>query len=535
MDLSVLIVDDERWMRDTIEKSIDWELYGIRVAGKAVDGLQAYDMILALRPDIVLADIKMPGMDGIDLLRRVKENGMAPAFIFFSGYDRFEYAKDAVNLGAMGYILKPVDEHELLGILLKAKEHIESERQKSEAKTKLVDLSERENDRKKTEYIRRLLDGMNIGISGFQNTGLLFASNYFSVVLLEIDNYSDFEKTDTFKKGDKLKLALSTLCSDYFESEGIRMFADNSRKGFEILLNPVIPYESAEQHKLIEICEKIINTFKTSMGYSVTIGIGRAVSEIESIHLSYRKAVKALEHKILFGGGRVIEYRDIFDNGIRTIILDRRMEKDILESFEKTDFTISQKIIEQVAALINIEGFTIDDLREFNYNLIELVYRILNKAGISTETHCINAHLLYDELNRCEVIVELYKKYSLFINDCLQLVSNRNLNYYKKLADNIKKYIHDNYAKDISLESVAQDQAFHPNYISRIFKEEFGENFIDYLTNYRIAIARDLLKDIRNNVSDVSGMVGYSNPKYFSKVFKKITGITPMEYIGKNK
>lgn len=535
MGLSVLIVDDERWMRDTIEKSVDWEQYGFKVAGKANDGLQAYDMILEARPDIVLADIKMPGMDGIALLKRVRENGMEPAFIFFSGYDRFEYAKDAINLGAMGYILKPVDERELLSTLLKAKEHIESERQKSEAKMKLADFSEQEKDRKKTEFINKLMEGISIDNVSFQSISLKFVSDFFVVASLEIDRYSELIKTGASEKAAKLKLALSTICVDYFESTGIRVFAVDSGMGIKVLLNPGTSCEGTEKQKVIETFEKIINTFKTGMGCSVTIGIGSEVSGRERIHESCRKSGKALEYKLLSGGSRIIEYRDIFENGIKTVILDSRMEKEVADGFEKSDFAMSERIIGRVKELMKTTNLSMDDVRGFNYSLIELVYRMLNKYDISTENHCSNPHILYDEMNRCEAMEELFEKYSRFIKESMQMVSDRSLNYYKKLADNIKKYIHQHYAEDISLESVAHELAFHPNYISRIFKEEFGENFIDYLTNYRINIARELLRGTRHNVSDIAKMAGYRNPKYFSKVFKKVTGITPVEYIGKNK
>ena len=118
----------------------------------------------------------------------------------------------------------------------------------------------------------------------------------------------------------------------------------------------------------------------------------------------------------------------------------------------------------------------------------------------------------------------------------MQLLTDRGLNYYKKLADSVKRYIHEHYAENIGLESVASELAFHPNYISRIFKEEFEVNFIDYLTEYRITEAKELLRgDIKHNVNEIAGMVGYSNAKYFSKVFKKMVGVTPAEYIEKNR
>jgi two-component system, response regulator YesN len=536
MGLSVLIVDDERWMRDTIAKSIDWEKHGLRVAGKASDGLQAYDLILELKPDIVLADIKMPGMDGITLLKRLKENGIELAMIFFSGYDSFEYAKDAINLGAMGYILKPVDERELLRMLLKAKEHLESERQRGEEKMHFADLSDRERDRKKAEYISGLLDGTVFAESNSNIPELEFVADSFMVISLEIDKYSELQRDAAVEKGSKLKLALGTICMDYFETTDINVFAVNTLKGVEILLNTQNCIEESNRGKVIETCERIINAFKLNMGCSITIGIGIAVTGKERIHESGMTSLKALGYKLLAGMGRVIDYRDVYESNISTVILDNRLEREIVESFEKYDFTVSDRIIERIKALMKASRLSVEDIRMFNYSLIELLYRLMNKSGLPTGNHCSNPHLVYDDMNRCENMEELFGKYTGFVNESLQLVSDRNLNYYKKLADNIKKFIHEHYKENISLESVAHELAFHPNYISRIFKEEFGENFIDYLTNYRIAVAKELLRDqMRHNVFEVAGMVGYSNPKYFSKVFKKVVGVTPAEYIGKNR
>jgi two-component system, response regulator YesN len=536
MSLGVLIADDESWMRDTIAKYIDWEQYGLRVVGKAIDGLQAYDMILELKPDIVLADIKMPGMDGITLLKRLKENGKEPAFIFFSGYDRFEYAKDAINLGAIGYILKPVDERELLRKLIEAKEHIISEKQRNEEKMQFADLSERVRDNKKTEYISLLLEGTAFDVSNYRNLGTEFVSDYFMVISAEIDRYMEIQKDAAVERDYTLKLALSNVCMDYLEMAGFKVFETNTQKGVVILLNTMNPCEDENRQKVIETCERIIRTFKANMGSSITVGIGTAITGKERIQESRRTSCKALEFKLLAGMGRAIDYGNIYESRVSTVILDNHMEKEVTESFEKSDFTISEKVINRVRKLTETSRLSLDDIRRFNYSFIELVYRLLNKFGVQTGNYCINPHLVYDDMNRCEDLEELFGKYIRFVNESLQLISDRSLNYYKKLADSVKKYIHEHYTENISLESMSQELTFHPNYISRIFKEEFGENFIDYLTNHRIEVAKELLRnDKRLNVFDIADRVGYSNPKYFSKVFKKVVGVTPVEYIKKSK
>lgn len=533
MTLNVLIADDERWMRDTIAKSIDWDEYGFRILGKASDGLQAYEMILEQKPDIVLADIKMPGMDGITLLKRLKENGVETVFIFFSGYDKFEYAKDAINLGAMGYLLKPVDENELLTMLLKAKKYIEFEKQSREGKIQLVDLSERELDRKKAEVIRRLFEGSEFYDNTPQSIGIELVSDYFLVISLEIEGRVEIDNGDALKKTAQGTLALNTMCLDYFERAGMKTFVLNAQMGVEVLLNLKNFHEGSNQQKIIDTCEEIINTFRINIGQLVSIGIGYEVNGKQYIRESHRASLKALEQKLILGMGRVIDYKNVCINNINTVILDSTMEKKIIESFEKSDFTIADEIIEVVKTLMKSTVICVDDIKSFNYSLIELIYRLMNKSGIQTEKYCRNPHLLCDELNRCIDMVELFKEYQKLINESIQLVSDRKLNYYKKLADSVKKYIHEHYREDLSLESVATELSFHPNYISKIFKNEFKETFIDYVTNYRIELSKDLLKDIRNNVFDVADMVGYRNPKYFSKVFKKITGVTPVEYIRK--
>lgn len=535
MVLSVLIVDDERWMRDTIAKSIDWEQYGLRVVGKASDGLQAHDMIMALKPDIVLADIKMPGMDGITLLRRLRENGMEPVFIFFSGYDSFQYAKDAINLGAMGYISKPVDERELLKTVLKAKEHIKYERENIEEKMHFADLSVREKDRRKTEYIERLLDGTAFEENYSQIPLLDFVSDCFMVIAVEIDRYGELQRTSA-DKCPQLKLALGTICMDFFEINNTNVFPVNTKNGVVIVLNTNELSGDGYYKTLSETCERLIKVFKLNMGSSITIGIGFPVTGKERIHETYKASVKALEYKLLAGMGRVIGFRDIFKSKISTVILDDKLEKSIVAGFEIYDFKLTDRIIEYVKALMNTTRLSIDDIKTFNYSLIELVYRLMNKAGIQTGNYCSNPHLVYDEMNRCEDMEELFGKYSVLINESMQMLTDRGLNYYKKLADSVKRYIHEHYSENIGLESVSGALAFHPNYISRIFKEEFGVNFIDYLTDYRITEAKELLRgDVKHNVSEIAGMVGYNNAKYFSKVFKKTVGVTPAEYIEKNR
>ena len=535
--ITVLVVDDEKWARDEIVSSVNWEAHGFRLLSEAGDGIEALTLIRQLNPDIVLADIQIPGIDGIELLRRSRESGNACVFIYFSGFDRFEYAKSAVNLGAIGYILKPVDEKELLELLLKAKELIEEERKKTQSHKLLMDLTADTLRKQRSEFIRRILQQAAVpgeDLAGqLQTLDMRLAGAGFTAFSCEIDRYprvlEKYGKDQVRQYGRKLQ----ELFHQMLAGAGVHFYLDASDKGVDGVIN-YCSGDMAARKNLLEACEKIIEVFaKEPPGLTVTIGIGKEVTGLENIHASFVNAGEGLERRIIAGGCRVIEPGPEISLKIKTVILDPPMLRDITECLEKGGPELADRIVGRVKERIQSGGITVGDIRSFNYHFVEAVFNLLVKVGGSPEELLGNPRVLCDEMDLCEDADSLAEKINATLQAGIGFVKEFNQNYHNKLLGSVKKYIDAHYMKDISLESIAQEFKFHPNYLSKLFKEETGQNFIEYLTFIRISKGKELLADLRHNVLDVALMVGYKDAKYFTKVFKKVVGVTPSEYIGK--
>lgn len=534
--ITVLVADDEKWMRDELSSSIDWESQGFKLLGEAGDGLEALEMIRQLKPDIVLADIQMPGLDGIELFRRVKDTGLNCAFIYFSGHDRFEYAKNAVNLGALGYILKPVDEKELLELLGKAKAFVIEERNKRLSDAKLADLSSHVIQQRQKEFLDNILHNRINSPEEIKETvrklELRLHGSLFTLFSCRIDGFRFLSDSGMAQSPEELKKTLSRLISDILRKNGFHFYPVDLEEGIVAIVN----YSSADgsvRKEILHSCSRISASFEGVAGTTVTIGVGNEVSGIESIQKSFSESGRAAENRLVFGKGRVIDISQISKNMIQTIILDTALRNIIADCIEKSDIRLAALVADTLKKAVGRGDTSLEDIRNFNYQFVEHVFSVLSKAGGSPAGILGNPHLLCDELDMCEDMEELASKVNGILRAAIQAAAGFKTDYYIKLMGSIKKYIEEHYTEDISLESVALEFKFHPNYLSKLFKDETGVNFIDYITGLKIGKARELLADIRYNVYDVAQKVGYKDAKYFTKVFKKVVGVTPSEYVGK--
>jgi two-component system response regulator YesN len=534
--ITVLVADDEKWMRDEISSSIDWETHGFMLLGEAGDGLEALEMIRQLKPDIVLADIQMPGLDGIELFRRVKDTGLSCVFIYFSGYDRFEYAKNAVNLGALGYILKPVDEKELLELLIKAKNCVLAERQERLYNEKLVDLSSRVLQQRHKDFFYNVMhkrihlpDEVNEAVIKLE---LPLRGSLFTLFNCRIDNLRALALGGLPNPAEKFKNVLGGLIADFLKKYGFHFYSVDYEVGSVAIVN----YSTVDclvRDEIFRACEQISASFQAVTGATITIGIGNEVSEIGNIHQSFSESQKAIEQRLIAGRGTIIDISNVKKSLYRTVLLDPALQKNITEGIEKCDSQLADSVAYALQKTLKKGDVSIEDIRNFNYQFIEHVFRILSKVGGSPAGTFGNPHVLCDELDMCEDMDELVSKVKNILDAAIQAAIGFKSDYYIKLRGSVKKYIEEHYSGDISLESVAKEFKFHPNYLCKLFKDEIGVNFIDYITELRIEKSKELLADIRYTVYDVARKVGYNDAKYFTKVFKKVAGITPSEYMGK--
>ena len=525
--IDVILIDDEMWICKLIRSIVDWNALGFNIVAEANDGITALELIKRHQPRLVITDIRMPGLDGIGLIKATKELPFKTEFIIVSGYSDFEYARSAISYAAFGYLLKPLDKDTFSAMLLSASEKInrdylnEGRIELSRIilqKESIINLMMKSGDSQNTMTIQDL----------YHENGLHFREGLFQIVIFQIDPAISKQTRDALKLSLQMVTRLVNEHIKSFCHEAITL--DFPRmKAVIAVMNFDESKKLEADHQLKEILEKYKNNISLSKFYQMTIGAGCPVDDINEINISYISALNGIKSRIEKGKETVIYYCGK-DNQIRSIISveDEKKLNCAVELFDISGFDqLINELFKRDAKEILHSPLT---LFQAAYDIADLLTNTFRRKDISIQGG-IDRNEIYENINSCSTVPEITEYLKLLFRKFAEIFeSAKKLGSGSKLIDILKKNIAENYMKDINLNDAAKLVCLNSSYLSELFKKETGENFSEYLTDYRISIAKGLLKDVKYRVIDVAESVGYTDPKYFSRVFKKHVGINPTEY-----
>lgn len=532
--LKVFVVDDEIWVCELIKKSIKWAELDLEVIGEANDGITAYNMIVEQHPDIVITDIRMPGLDGISLIKKLRESDINCNFIIISGYQNFEYAQNALKLGVEDYILKPVDEEELTDTLIRLRKHFLSSKEQVQKEENLKKLLTNSIEKLKEQFLLKLLFDNELNPMSLEEVNaeyqFKFKNGYFNVLVFKIDHL-DIEKTDR-NLGNVVFNKISEIIKRGFESSCYEVFTLQCKSKLICVLN--YPQENSV---IIENClKKIFQETKTHVelfhSFNLTVGVGSIESELHFLKQSLDSALDSIKCRIIEGVEKIINISKLCYNDLKiTEIVSIEKEKQFICMIEVFNINELSQWLKEVFATI----FTINDINpclvfDICYEIIELYFNTMKRLGFSIEEEYISRSRVYEDIDECKSINELLNYLLKLFNESLSFYYDLKQSQSCKPVEIAKSYVSKHYSETINLEDVAKLVYLNPSYFSDFFKKETGVNFSEYVINYRIEIAKELLKNIQYRIADVSEMVGYKDEKYFSKLFKKVVGINPAEY-----
>ncbi len=524
----IMIADDEKVAIDSLKFIIEKSFTDVEIISSARTGREAIEQVETNVPDILFMDIHMPGINGIDAIREIRKRHGSIVIIVLTAFDQFEFAKEAINLGVMEYLLKPVNRTKVAEVISKAMEQISVEREKRK-----IELEMKE----KLEIVGPILE------NGFVYSILSFDDNR-----KDLENYKrifdiqedggyiltvEFVDEQTGGYGDS-KIGYSVQSQHLYP-----FFKDTLKSLCKCIIGPVmlnritvvVPTNSGTdeyvcRQEAITMAETIVEGLAEKLDCGLKIGIGKRYRRFDMLEASYEESLKALRY--LQGTG-VMHFVDIT---ARTV----EVGSEYPEYKEKI---LLQKVsVGNMAGSMNVFNCIFDWLvREYG----EQPLRIKNKL---LEIIVLVNHMSWEyEPGSGTSGVDLLEE-MLPVSDlgelriwCKKKVENviSQINSYRDykaggLIKRAKEYIKVNYRKSITLEDVARELNISPQYLSKLFKEETGENFIDYLTSIRIRIAKNLLENDELSVKEICYSIGYGDPNYFSRIFKKIVGATPTEY-----
>ena len=523
---TVLLVDDEEEVIQVIMKKIDWAGLGFSVIGYANNGVKALEMVEEFQPDVVMTDIKMPYMDGLELANRIKAEFPATKILLFTGFDEFEYAKEAVHLEVEEYILKPVNSVELTNVFTQLKTKLDQE------------ISEKRSVEVMQQY--------------YMDSLPLLQANFYSTLIEgriredELEKYlTDYQITFTGPyycclvihtsatqvPKDMNPLLLATSVQKQAEE---RLQEKWRAKSFTYLGNGVMLAQLKGENEVPELtdeCDRFCRYARRIIGAVVTVGIGQVCDNILELAQSYSSAREAVSYRGIYGTSRAINIKEIAprEMGETGFVNDG----DMSGLFKKIRMGSRKEIVEAVNEYMERMALSAKTLPQHHIAVMELItalYRFAVNNDISAKEFTGDMQDLYSSLPNMDP--DTLKKWltdlSLSFHDKLTSARSRSTKSFVLRAE---EYVRGNYAdEELSLDDICETLGVSNSYFSTIFKRETGKSFIGYLTDYRMDCASRLLLETNEKSYIIAKKVGYTDPNYFSYVFKRRFGVSPSKY-----
>ena len=523
---SVLLVDDEEDVIRIIMKKMDWESMGFQIAGYAHNGVEALEMAEELQPDVVMTDIKMPYMDGLTLSRKLKELYRTVKIIIFSGFDEFEYAKEAIQIEVEEYILKPIDAGNLKEVFGRIREKIDREMDEKRNVDKLRKYYMESLPILQENFYTSLIDGripegkVDKYLSNYQ-IGL--TGPYYVVSILHVSTSDIPQNMNPFLLGVSVKKLAEEHMEEEWKSRILMYLGD-------ILV--ITQLEAQEQiTEFTDFMDQFCRLAKHVCEATVTAGIGYVCDNLLDIRLSWQGARSAVSYRVIYGNARAINIAEIdpMKNG------DERWEEQEIQKILKRIRMGSREELEtEISHCIRRfvqNGTTMQKYQIFIMGLLTEIFRFCNNNQLDSTEFYGEKGETFERCMQMESPEEL-EHWLLKICEKLQkTVQQERQASTKSFVSRAVEYVQEHYSdRNITVESVCRELGVSAAYFSTIFKKETGKTFISFLTDYRMEKAVELLMTTSDKTYIIAEKVGYADPNYFSYAFKKQYSMSPSKY-----
>lgn len=535
--VKVFLAEDEFTIREGIKKRIAWEENGFQFVGEADNGETAYSQIREERPDILITDIRMPFIDGLELSRRLRRDLPELKILILSGYDNFSYARQAIQIGVAEYLLKPVTAGRLLESLLEIKKGLEEEwEQKKFLETFRQEREENERILR-YQFFNEMVSGRYTSAElqkKSENMGILLHARMYNLVFFKMSK-AEFENETEYQ--DKMASMNQVVEECFLQKRGVIYF-DRITEGAALLAKGDTPEELAA---VIEKSVKEIQRISSEEpGCSHFVAVGKAVQSLGGIADCYYDANKAFSYRFLIGGDHVI-YSGTSDEQsmaeeVRINLMNLNMghvDGKIVLNFLKNGWKSDVEFFVD-RYVKNLGENNMNSLMFRQYIVMDLnfvIIQFLEELGW-TRDDMLDQFPDFGNVSEYAKTLDLAKKYLIrSMEVSMDLREMAAMNQYGAIIYRAKAYIQEHYNDDgICLNTVAASVNVSPNHFSRIFSQESGCTFVEYLTEIRMEKARKLLEKTDLKVSEVGYEVGYKDSHYFYYLFKKMQGCTPKDY-----
>lgn len=525
----ILIVEDEKLEREGLETFLDWSSLDMAEPEVACDGIEGIEKARLVRPDIIITDIKMPGLDGLKMSRKIREFLPSVKVIILTGYDDFKLAREAIDISANAYILKPVEEEEMLTVLKKIADECREDRKKQEETRLMKELMDENIVAARKELLLAMLKD-SITQEALQHIlDLDFIPYYGNYTVIVADLYPrdrsdqpgkmmiDLDGSDAALKPELLKNGMDFIAA-VCDADGTTLFIT----GIKNMTQDI----SKSAHAIVGCLSGI--------GFEAAAGVGSTVDCIAELHLSCRQAKDALSFGLFWGDQRVTAYsalEDIQRNSAAKVAdflaKGNYFTKQMMHALRAADSERMTNLLEQLYRFIDSNRWAdVNMIKNLFYSLLNETHLLFHNTNFPDPEEAISGDLFLipDDISSIREYV------SRFFEKLLDVIRDRRTNKVEYVIKKVQQIITEKYNLDINIKTIAAEIYLSPNYLGNVFKSSTGKSLVEYLCQYRMEKARELLQSPRIKVSQVAKDVGVPNVTYFCTLFKDRYGITPGEY-----
>ena len=520
----VLIAEDEAFIRRSIITQIDWVSLDCEVVGETDNGQDAIRLLESLKPDILLSDIRLEGLSGMEAVRFIHDRKLSVQPILITGYGDLSYAKEAIQLNVVDFILKPIDPEELKAAIRKAVGLVREERERVREMELLYKQVQESKPLLLERFLLQLANGMVTDSREIEQNAAFFdfPPAPYIVAALELDDYAEFQKTHSPMERKAYELAIRECCR-----EAVARF----EKAYDVSLSPncqllFIPHDSVSD--VVDLAEQIQEKLFREYGLSVSFGIARPERKFGRLSERVEEARQALRHKFYSGNRAVIPYADAVGVEEGATLPAYPSIQAVTQAVLAGNTAEAAERLEE--AWNAVSGFpSEEDIKNLAMEWVIVVRNAVRSRQIAVRQQDADYNV-YALISKQQTIQDIRQTVFSLILDVARQVENSISSRYRSTVERILAYIDQNYDREITLQELAELVYMNPKYVSRLLKQETGENFSSLLTQIRIRRAMELMDSEECKVYEVARKVGINDSRYFSQMFKKHTGMTPLEY-----
>lgn len=522
--LKAILVDDEILIREAMRDHIDWESLGFLLIGTCANGREAMEEIKKGNPDVVITDICMPYADGLEVAKFIYENHPNCKVIILSGYDNFEYAREAIRYQVMKYLLKPVTANQLKTLLTEVKEELEKEKREKEYFEKIQTMYEKNKPYFKERFLNQLMRGTNS--RGFQREwlemyGISLNGEWFSVAQIyseHLASYDDLQLFILFNIAEEL-LKEETGCLTFLDMGNIPTFIFCGESEYHL------------EKRIQEVGSRILQILNQYLKDEIMMVAGRNVSQFSNLSLSYQNVQEAKGYGFLFEKNSIIFGKELIGFHRQKERQDWDWAERFLPMIKRNDRMGLQEEVKHCFEFIKKEYMSRTKAAVYLQTILVKLLFFVEEAGIHIEKRsnwekkCLETSFYQGKLEDMEGFLLQFCEE---IGEELSLERNH---FGKNISAYAMEYIKEHYREsDLSLQQVCKYLAISTSYFSALFKNETGKTFVEALTECRMEAAKDFLSTTTMKSYEIAEAVGYGDAHYFSSIFKKQVGMTPKEY-----